>query len=51
MATTCESVNIDRKSPPQINPFRRFVTDELVRRKTDLLTTIVSPFVKLTSCL
>lgn len=35
---------------PHFNPFRKFVMDELIRRKTTYPPPLSSPFVKLTSC-
>jgi hypothetical protein len=40
----------DRKPFPNINSLRRFVREELIRRKTNLYPTISSPFVRFTSC-
>lgn len=40
-----------RLPPPQINSFRSFVKRELNRRKYEYISPIVSPFVKMTSCL
>lgn len=39
-----------RVSYPGYNAFRPFVVEELNRRKTELLSPVVSPFVRMTSC-
>lgn len=46
---TC--IDVGRKPPPQINPFREFVVDELIRRKNTFPSPILSPFIRFTSCL
>lgn len=44
------SFNTSRRLPPQINPFRPFVTRELQRRKV-LPIAPITPFTRLTSCM
>lgn len=41
----------NRQPPPMTNPFRDFVTKELIRRKKDIAVPVISPFVRMTSCL
>src|SRR5690606_21677053 len=41
----------NRQPPPMTNPFRKFVTDEILRRKADIPVPVMSPFVRMTSCL